>query len=58
VAVVEADKLGAEAYGERLDADAAPAADQIVAHLMDEHDHGEHEEERDDRSDQQAVRAE
>jgi hypothetical protein len=29
-----------------------------VAHLVDEHDHGQHEEERHERSDKQAVGAE
>ena len=58
VPVVEADEFGAEADGERLDADAAPAADEVVAHLVHEHDDRQHEQERDDRADQQAVRAE
>ena len=58
VAVVEADEFGTEADRERLDADAAPAADEVVAHLVHEHDDRQHEQERDDRADQQAVRAE
>ena len=56
--VVEADQFRAEADRERLDADAAPAADQIVAHLVDEDDDRQHEQERHDGADQQAVRAE
>ncbi len=48
----------AKADRERLDADAAPAADQIVAHLVDEDDDRQHEQERHDGADQQAVQAE
>ena len=48
VAVVEAEEFRAEADRERLDADAAPAADEVVAHLVDEDDDRQHEQERDD----------
>ena len=52
--IVEAEELRAEADGKGLHADAAPAADQVVAHFMHENDDGQHEQERDERTDQQA----
>jgi hypothetical protein len=55
VAIVEAENFGPEADGKGLDADAAPAPDEIVAHLVDEHDDGQHEKERHDGADKQAV---
>ncbi len=38
--------------------DAAPAPDEIVAHFVDEHDHGQHEQERYQRADDDALGAE
>jgi hypothetical protein len=56
--IIEAKKFRAEADGECGDADAAPAPDEIVAHLVHEDDDRQDEEERDDRADQQAFGAE
>ena len=53
--VGEAEQLGPEADGECPHPDAAPAADEVVSHLVDEDDHGQDEEKRDDGADQQTV---
>ncbi|WP_246697695.1 hypothetical protein [Rhizobium sp. G21] len=50
--VGEADKFGAEAEGKGEDADAAPAPDEIVTHLMHEDDQRDHDEKGDDISEQ------
>src|SRR6185312_4848530 len=55
VPVVETDEFGAETDRERLNPDAAPAPDQIVAHFMDEHDYGQHEQERHQRAHHNAL---
>ena len=47
-AVGEAGKLAAEADGEGRDADAAPAGDEEMPHLVHEHDGGQHDQRRDD----------
>ena len=51
VAVVEADKFGAETDREHQDPDAAPARDQEMAELVEEHDDRQNEQERDDIAD-------
>ncbi|MER8431496.1 hypothetical protein NKH15_14290 [Mesorhizobium caraganae] len=58
MAVVEAEKLGAEADREGFYADAAPAADEVVAHFMNEDDDGQHEQKRHQRAEDKALRAE
>src|SRR5690606_19345418 len=55
VAVVEAGNFRAEANREGGDAYAAQPADQIVAHLVDEDHHGEHEQERHERSEEESL---
>src|SRR3546814_14955773 len=44
--VVPAEDLRPEADGEHLDADVVPARDQVVAEFVDEHQDGEHGQER------------
>lgn len=56
--IVETEELGTEADREGLHADSAPAADQIVAHLVYEDDNREHEQERHQRSENEASRIE
>ena len=46
MAIIEAEDLAAEADGKGLDLDAGPARDQKVAEFMNEHDHGQDEQER------------
>ena len=49
VTVVEAEELGTEADGEGVNADAAPATDEEMAHLVDEDHDAEHDDEGDHR---------
>ncbi len=57
VTVVEADEFRPEADGEGVDADAAPAADEEVPHLVDEDHDGQNEQERDHRTEEAGGRA-
>src|SRR5690606_12935951 len=56
--VIEADEFGAEADRELPYTNAAPAADQIMPHLMHEDDNRQNDQERNDRADDEIVEAE